>query len=38
MEVEPELVQSKDKVREQERLISAAALMKVGGASPTHLT
>ena len=34
MEVEPELAQSKDKVREQERLISAAALMKVDGAAP----
>ena len=29
MEVEPELAHCKDKVREQERLISAAALMKV---------
>ena len=29
MEVEPELTHCRDKVREQERLISAAALMKV---------
>ena len=33
LEVEPELAQSKDKVREQERLLSAAALMKVGWAA-----